>query len=139
MPNFKLYHKNSKYGECTSRKVPVCRVANYEQSSKDKGNATFPVEVDGIKTMKILNTGAGISIATKAIWDQWEKQALHKTHMALQLADGNLEHPLGLLEHIIVKSYGIEYDHTIVMVDFGKDPSYEVILGRPFMRQFMVI
>ena len=59
--------------------------------------------------------------------------------MPLKLAYGNQEHPLGLLEHVIVKSCGIEYEHTFVVVDFGQDPSYEVILGRPFMRQLMVI
>ena len=59
--------------------------------------------------------------------------------MTLQLADKNLELPLGLLEHVIVKSCGIEYEHTFAVVDFGQDPSYEVILGRPFMRQLMVI
>ena len=73
LSNFKLDHKNSKHGESTSGKIPVCRVSNYEQSSKDKGNTTLPVEVDGIKTMAILDTGAGISIATKSIWERWEK------------------------------------------------------------------
>ena len=59
--------------------------------------------------------------------------------MTLQLADGNLELPLGLLEHVIVNSCGVEYEHTFAVVDFGQDPSYEVILGRPFMHQLMVI
>lgn len=54
-------------------------------------------------------------------------------------SDKNLEHPLGLLEHVIVKPCGIKYEHTFVVVDFGQDPSYEVILGQPFMRQLMVI
>ena len=30
------------------------------------------------------------------------------------------------------------YTH-LLLVDFGQDPSYEVILGRPFMRQLKVI
>ena len=38
-----------------------------------------------------------------------------------------------------MKSCGIEFEHTFAIVDFGQDPSYEVILGRPFMRQMMAL
>ena len=48
-----------------------------------------------------------------------------------------MESPIGVLEKIIVTSCGIEYEHTIV--DFGKKPNYEIILGCPFMRQLKMI
>ena len=54
--------------------------------------------------------------------------------MKLQLADGFMERPLSLLEKVVVTSCGIEYEYTFAMVDFGKEPNYEIILGRPFMR-----
>ena len=57
----------------------------------------------------------------------------------MQLADGSLENPIGLLENVTVKSCGIEYEHTFAIVDFGNNANYEVILGRPFMRQFKMI
>ena len=50
-----------------------------------------------------------------------------------------LEHPLGMLENVLVESCGVKYVHSFAIVDFGQDPSYEVILGRPFMRQLQVI
>ena len=50
-----------------------------------------------------------------------------------------MESPIGLLEKIIVTSCGIEYEHTFAIVDFGKKPNYEIILGRPFMRQLKMI
>ena len=59
--------------------------------------------------------------------------------MDLKFADGNIEHPIGLLENVIVRSCGIEYEHTFAILDFGKDPNYEVILGRPFMHQLLAI
>ena len=59
--------------------------------------------------------------------------------MKLQLADGHVEHPLGLLEHVIMTSCGIKYLHTFAVVDFGTKLSYDIILGRPFMRQLKVI
>ena len=121
------------------RQVPFNKVSAYQERNKDKGNATLPVEYNGVKTMAILDTGAGIGIATKAMWEKWGKKALRKTRMDLQLADGNLERPLGLLENVIIKTCGIDFEHTFAIVDFGQDPNYEVILGRPFMRQLMVL
>ena len=65
--------------------------------SKEVGNT---VRHKYTTSIAILDTRAGISIATKAIWENGGKQALRKTQMVLQLAGGNLEKPLGLLENI---------------------------------------
>lgn len=59
--------------------------------------------------------------------------------MVLQLDNGNLDHPLGSLEDLIVISCGIEYEHTFDVVDFGQDSSYEMNFERSFMPQLMVI
>lgn len=52
--------------------------------------------------------------------------------MHLQLADKNLENPIGLLENITITSCGIEYEHTFAVVEFGKNTNYELILGETF-------
>ena len=59
--------------------------------------------------------------------------------MKLQLADGHLEPPLGLLEGISITTCGIKFIHTFVVVDFGRRIAYDIILGRPFMRQIKMI
>ncbi|RYA40215.1 hypothetical protein DD606_25715 [Enterobacter cloacae complex sp. GF14B] len=59
--------------------------------------------------------------------------------MKLQPVDGFIEKPLGLLEKVIVTSWGIEYEHTFAIVDFNKKNNYEIILGRPFMRQLKMV
>ena len=89
--------------------------------------------------MAILDSGAGVAIATKEVWDAWGNPALRKTRMKLQLADGYIESPTSLLEKVIVTSCEIEYEHTFAVVDFGKKPNYKIILGRPFMRQLKMI
>ena len=81
--------------------IPVNKVGEYQ--GKDDGNTTLPVELSCIKSVAILDSGAGISIATKDIWEKWGKPAV-RTHMHLQLADGSLENPIGLLENVTVKS-----------------------------------
>ena len=99
----------------------------------------LPIQMGKVKTLAILDTGARVSIATKAMWIKWGQLSLIKMRMELQVADGNLEHPLGMLENVLVESCGVKYVHSFAIVDFGQDPSYEVILGRPFMRQLQVI
>ena len=59
--------------------------------------------------------------------------------MKLQLAIGYIESPIDLLEKTKVTSCGIEYENPFAMMDFGKKPNYEIILGRPFMRQLKMI
>ena len=79
-----------------------------------------------------------MGIATRKNWEAWGKPTLCRTRMNMQLADGSLESLVGLLEDVTVTSCGIEYLHTFAIVNFSYT-SYEVILGRPFMRQFQMI
>ena len=69
----------------------------------------------------------------------WGKPALRKTRMKLQLADGYIERPIDLIERVIATSCGVEYEYTFAVVDFGKSPNYDIILGRPFMRKLKMI
>ena len=117
--------------------VPLNKVGDYCEG--EDSNTTIPVEFRGQRTLAILDSGAGIAIATKKIWESWGKPAMRKTRMKLQLADGYIEKPIGLLEKVVVTSCGVEYEHTFAIVDFGKDPNYDIIMGRPFMRQLKMI
>ena len=100
--------------------VPLNKVGKYCEG--DEGNTSIPVEFNGVKSLAILDSGAGVAIATKQVWTSWGKPYLRKTTMKLQLVDGFMETLIGILEKVIVTSYGIEYEHN-----------FEVILRRPFM------
>ena len=54
------------------------------------------------------------------MWEVCGKPALCKAWMKLQLADGYIEKPLGLLEKVTVTLWGVEYKHTFAIVYFGK-------------------
>ena len=43
---------------------------------KDKGNTTLPVTYGGIQSIAILDSGVGISIATKTIWEKWGRSTI---------------------------------------------------------------
>ena len=117
--------------------VPLNKVGDYCEG--EDSNTKIPVEFKGQQTLAILDSGAGVAIATKKIWESWGRPAIRKTRMKLQLADGYIEKPIGLLEKVVVSSCGVEYEHTFAVVDFEKNPNYDIILGRPFMRQLKMI
>ena len=86
----------------------------------------------GTNTLAILDSGAGVAIATKKIWESWGRPVLRETRMTLQLANGYRK-TARAAEGIVVTSCGVEYQHTFAVVDFGKSPNYDIILRRPFM------
>ena len=49
--------------------------------------------------------------------------------MELQLVNENIKESIGVLENVIATSCGIQYEHMFVVVDFGKSPNYDIILG----------
>lgn len=89
--------------------VPIKKVGDYYEG--EDGNTMLPVEFNNVKSLAILDSGAGVAIATKQIWDSWGQLALSKTRMQLQLVDEYVERPLGLLEKVVVSSCNIEYEH----------------------------
>ncbi|MCO5546848.1 hypothetical protein L7F22_000285 [Adiantum nelumboides] len=134
-----IEHKGLRPTGRETMKVPINTVA-YMPKADETGNTTLPLEHNDYKAIAILDTRAGVSIATKSVWETWGKRALKKTRMQLRLADGKMAKPLGIMEYVSVTSCGgIKYEHSFVIVDFETHPNYEVILGRPFMRQLMVI
>ena len=117
--------------------VSLNKVGDY--SEEIDSNTTLLVEYNGIQSLAILDSGARVALITVQVWQAWEKPALRKTRMKLQAANGFMERSLGLLEKFVVTSCGIEYEHTFAVVDFGKEPNDEIILGRPFMRHMKMI
>ena len=89
-----------------------------------QGHTTLPVKYGDTESMAILDSGVGISIATKRVWERWGKPTLRKTRMNLQLADGSLNNPIGIVEDITVESCGIEYENSFSIFYFGENTNY---------------
>ena len=86
-----------------------------------------------------MDSGASVAIATREVWNAWGKPVLRKTRMKIQLVEGFIELPIGLLEKAAITSCGIEFVHTLAVVVFCKKPNYEIILGCSIMRQLKMI
>lgn len=85
---FKNGHVNQEQGkipvpESHIQKVSLNKLNNVGKYKVDKGNSMLPVQVNKVKTLAILDTGARISIATREMWIKWGKLSLRKTRMEL--------------------------------------------------------
>ena len=61
--------------------VPMNKVGEYCEG--EDSNTTIPMSYQGVNTFAILDSGAGVAIATKGIWEAWGRPALRKTRMKL--------------------------------------------------------
>ena len=61
--------------------VPLNKVGKYCEG--EDGNTTLPVELNNMKHTDILDSGAGIAIATKRTWESWDRPALRRTRIKL--------------------------------------------------------
>ena len=65
--------------------IPLNKVGDYCEG--DDGNTTLPVEFNEVKSLAILDSGAGVAIATTHIWEKWGRPTIRETRLKLQLAD----------------------------------------------------
>ena len=61
--------------------VPINKVGDYCEG--EDSNTTLPIELNEVQSLAILDSGAGVAIATKELWDSWGNPALRKTRMKL--------------------------------------------------------
>ena len=61
--------------------VPIIKVGDYCEG--EDGNTTIPVDFAGQTSIAILDSGAGVAIATKNMWEAWGKPSLRKIRMKL--------------------------------------------------------
>ena len=72
MGNFNSKHQKGITQGTSVQKFSFNKLNNFGRHRADKGNSMLPIQMDKVKTLAILDTGAGVSIATKAMWIKWE-------------------------------------------------------------------
>ena len=58
------------------QKLSLNKLNKYGKHRADKGNSMLPIQMGKVKTLAILDTGAGVSIATKLMWIKWGQLSL---------------------------------------------------------------
>ena len=87
-------------------------------------------------TRSLLDTGAGINILPKAVFDRHHVGELQPFLIELCLADGSIRKPHGIVDDVIVRIEGYYFlvDFLVVDMKITKELSQApIILGRPFL------
>lgn len=103
----------------------------------DDSNVVLPIICKGNNVLAILDGGAGVNIITKRCLEKLGRPSMEVANLTVKLANGGLVKALGLLRNFKVKFLDHHVHHTFAVMDFNDKPgSYEMILGRPFMREY---
>ena len=67
MGNFNFENHKEIAAGTSVQKLSFNKLNNYGKHRADKGNSMLPIQMGKVKTLAILDIGAGVSIATKAM------------------------------------------------------------------------
>ena len=118
--------------------VPINKLGQYFKS--DYSNTIILISYHHKKVEAILDAGVGKSIMTKQCWEKWGTPPMDKTSLIVKLVDGTTTRQVGVVKDLKIRTFGITYHVWFVVMDF-KNPtdSYDIILGRPFLRSTRIV
>ncbi|CAL9000854.1 unnamed protein product, partial [Prunus brigantina] len=105
---------------------------------KDPGSFSIPCIVGDFKFQKaLLDLGASINLMPYHVYEKLNLGELQATTVSIQLADGTIRYPKGILEDVLVNVEGLilPADFLVLEMEEAPIPNNELplIFGRPFM------
>lgn len=103
---------------------------------KDQGSFSIPCTIGRTEFAKaLLDLGASLSLLPLVLCRQLglTGDAL-RTTISLQLADGSIKRPVGVIEDVLVKMERFYIPVDLVVVDTQDEFNATIILGRLFLR-----
>ncbi|XP_057810144.1 uncharacterized protein LOC131024653 [Salvia miltiorrhiza] len=123
-----------------SEPLPPVTVAPEQPPPKqgDPGSFIFDISLGGVeKALGMLDLGAAVNLMPLDIFEKLGNKELKCTNIKIELADGSISSPRGLVEDVEVVVRGISVLADFIVLDVGKgirgENGHLVLLGRPFM------
>ena len=126
LSNFETVNLTEECSAILQRKLP--------QKLKDQFNFTIPCTIGNSIFERVLcDLGASINLMPLSIFRRLGLGEARSTTVTLQLADGSLKHPRGVIEDVLVKVDKFIFLADFIMLDVEDDKEIPIILGRPFL------
>ena len=107
------------------------------QKKKDPGAPLITFDIGGMKfSRSLLDSGAGVNLLLKALYDKFKFGELEPIFLELQLADGSIKKPLGILEDVMVRVEQCVFPVDFIIAEMSVPDHLSrapIILGRPFL------
>lgn len=118
--------------------IPVNNLGQYFEG--DDPNATLPLNYERVNCKGNLGWWHRVSIITKHCWESMGRPKLDVTKIVVKVDNEAIANPLGMLINLKIKVLGHRIRHTFIIMKFSKKPTtYEMILGKPFMREAQMV
>ena len=115
--------------------VEVCE-AHFET---DDTSMTLPVCVNGTTCDAVIDTREGVSRVSYKFWCKWGRPKMLSSDVKLQMADGSIQRPKGMIPAHSFTVHGIEFNLTFVVTRPSNHVAYNYLLGRPFLRVSLLL
>ena len=110
------------------------------QKSCDPESFTLPISVENLYVGKaLLDLGASINLTLLSMLRRIGEVEVKPTHMTLQLTDGSIKRPYGIVEDLLVEMDKFLFSVDFVVMDIKEYVDVPLILERPFMKTTKVI
>ncbi|XP_074315340.1 uncharacterized protein LOC141651531 [Silene latifolia] len=101
---------------------------------KDPGSFSIPFTIcTHVIDKALCDLGAIVSVMPYSVCEKVNMGHLKVTNVTLQMADGTVKRPLGVLEDVSVKIGKLFIPVDFIVLDIFEDTQIPIILGRPFL------
>nr|GEU42128.1 reverse transcriptase domain-containing protein [Tanacetum cinerariifolium] len=101
---------------------------------RDPGKFLIPCGFSELKCKALADLGASINLMPLSVWKKLGLPELISTRMTLKLANRVICTSAGIARDVFVLVGKFTFLADFVIVDYKSDPSFPLILGRPFLR-----
>jgi hypothetical protein len=116
------------------KEVETVILNNLPPKLKDPGSFTIPCSLGNIKFKNTLcDLGASVSLMPRSIFERLGIGDLKQTNISLQMADGSVRLPIGILEGIPIQVEKLFIPIDFIVCDMKEDPYIPIIIGRLFL------
>jgi hypothetical protein len=143
VPFVKVITQMSAYAKCLKeimsknkglKEVKTVILNNLSPKFKDLGSFTIPCSLGNIKFKNTLcDLGASVSLMPRSIFERLGIGDWKQTNISLQMADGSVSLPIGILEGILIQVEKFFIPIDFFICDMKEDPYIPIILGCPFL------
>ncbi|GJV78107.1 reverse transcriptase domain-containing protein [Tanacetum coccineum] len=81
----------------------------------------------------LADLGASINLISYSLYAKLSLETLNPTKMSIRLADRSFQHPIGIIENMLVEVGKFTFHVDFVILEMEEDSKVPLILGRPFL------
>ncbi|CAA6664145.1 unnamed protein product [Spirodela intermedia] len=134
------YDKNEEGEQEKTLKKEEKKLYHIKPNSRKKKDPSVPLitcDIGGTHfSRSLLNSDASVDFMPKALYDKFKFGDLEPVLLKLQLADGSIKQPYGMLKDVMVKVEHCTFSVDFIVADMKRPENWSrapIISGRPFL------